>query len=187
MAFYNLLLRCRGLTWNIWRHYTCKSILPDPPLWLCGILSKFWFPSRFSGHRTQIYDPLQDSVDIPLHLRPVNPLSRQQRMLLSKQAPPGNKRLALLMLTLAQLGQQEMFTLAEDRRVRRQLRQYRSCQGMLQTHKLNGLPTEQLLQIQERVKTASESASTIAQTTLGTDTPVTTFGSLTRNVDWNRE
>ena len=171
MAFYNLLLRCRGHIWNVWRHHVCKSVFPHLLLWICGLISKIWFSFRYSGHRTQIYDPLRDSIDLPIHLQPVDPMSRKQRCLLNKATPPGNKRLALFMMALARLGNQEMFTLAEDRRIHRQLRKYRSYNGNLQTNKLDGLPTEHLVQIQNRIKATSDEAATIAQSTIGVDTP----------------
>ena len=82
MSFYNMLLKCRGHNWNIWRHHTCKTILPNCGLWIYSLFWKYWFSRRFTGHRTQIYDPLKDSVQPALQ-----PLPRSSRKHRSRSIP----------------------------------------------------------------------------------------------------
>ena len=151
MWFYNMFLRCQGHTWSAWLTMTTKLPFPTvPDLQQAKLLFLHNLPSGvrnwFMPSRMQVYDPLKDSVAPPL--RPIARYSRKGR----RSVNPTKKWMACLFTVLCTMSTTSAFTQASTQDFSNHVKQFRSFQGELQTHKLSH---QDLIQVQHRIKATS--------------------------------
>ena len=160
--FYGFMLKIRGHSWDRWSPIASKAAVPSIAqliLWVGSRLALWFKLKRFRPPGgIQIYSLLQDRAAPPE--LPLPPSSRKQRNLI----PADNKRLATLFLLITQLSHASTFSLASHRDFTNKLRKHRSYQGMLQVDKLS---CQELTQVHDRIKAASETAAAVTRTNLG--------------------
>ena len=145
MWFYNLILRCRGFSWDVWKFCTCKSSNVVPVL----------VPALLGKSKADQVAPVSPDA------RPHKPSSRKIR-----NAPLiGGRSLALFLSAFCNLsGSVAPFELSSQKSFTQKLRKYRSFQGELQTNTLSQVDLDKL---QLRLKSECDNMVNYAQTALG--------------------